>query len=293
MMERRPSSLQWLTLLVVASTSAFQSNSFTTTRQLSRTNNNLCVMQYSNIGNPDDNNDQESFRSISSKLKTKFSFSKKIPSTPEKTEDQKRIEEYLEYIRSRENRLKNARRQSSSTERKKKKKPNDFFVTKPKDYMSAAFKKKKSSKSSGKEQKQTDYNSQYMQYIDHRHDRLHTDDYSFIKSQWYDSSKGPAKENVRPSDVRPARTSSEDSSVNKGAESHAVNRLFGRRSKLRSLLCSMKQKKTLDQPAKKTRLRAFKRVSKITIGMLTTALFLRAVVTATFVIGLKVGFILA
>eukprot|EP00547_Thalassionema_nitzschioides_P001713 CAMPEP_0194214988 /NCGR_PEP_ID=MMETSP0156-20130528/16458_1 /TAXON_ID=33649 /ORGANISM="Thalassionema nitzschioides, Strain L26-B" /LENGTH=274 /DNA_ID=CAMNT_0038943383 /DNA_START=132 /DNA_END=957 /DNA_ORIENTATION=- len=249
-------------------------------------NNDLLVMQYSNTGSTSGDNDQESLRRISSKLKTKISsFSKKIPTVQEKTEDQKRIEEYLEYIRSRENRLKNARGHSS-TERKK---PKDFFVTKPKDYMSAAFKEK----SVNKEEKQTDYNSQYMQYIGHRRDRLHTDDYSFVKSQWY-NSRGPVKEDPRPSNQEPIPTHiSLEVNAEKEADGRPINGLFGRSSKMSSLLCRMKRKKTLDQAVKKTRLQVFKRVNKITIAMLTTALFLRTAVTAIFAIGLKLGVILA
>lgn len=273
-------SLCWLTLLLISSTSAFQSQSTTTSRLRKRTNAAI-VMRYSSSGNDtnEDTNQESRRRKLKSKLSSFMSeTTKKRPAMQEKTEDEKRIDEYLEYIQSRENRLKNARRQRS-----RKKKPNDFFVTKPKDYMAAAFKKPS-------KKEQTDYSSQYLQYIGHRYDRLRTDDYSFIESQWY-NSRGPTKHEVKPSNQELISTdNSLENSVKKDANKSG---LFGRSSKMRSLLCKMKRKDSSDKAVKKTRLQILKRSSKIAIGIVTTALFLRMAVTATFVMGLRLGVILA
>eukprot|EP00546_Thalassionema_frauenfeldii_P005277 CAMPEP_0178917454 /NCGR_PEP_ID=MMETSP0786-20121207/13257_1 /TAXON_ID=186022 /ORGANISM="Thalassionema frauenfeldii, Strain CCMP 1798" /LENGTH=288 /DNA_ID=CAMNT_0020591009 /DNA_START=22 /DNA_END=888 /DNA_ORIENTATION=- len=284
--QRARSSL-WITLLMITSTSsAFHSKPATTLLHRRRSTNAAMVMEYSKS-----QNDQP--RRITNKLKNKLSSfmsdaKKQNPNLSKKSEDEKRIEEYLQYIHNRENRLKSSR---TLHKNKKSKKPKDFFVTKPRDYISAAFKNKSSSSKNQKEE--PDDGNQYLEYIGHRYDRLRTDDYSYIQSQWYNNKDPTKRLQLSPDGQNIQKLPASTSSGEKRDSSQAINGLFGKSSSMRSFFSQLKQKNDIDNERKTSQFLLLKKSSKIIAGTLLAVLFLRTTLIATVAIGLRTGVILA
>lgn len=273
-------------LLITSTSSAFHSQPVTTLLHR-RSTNAAMVMEYSNS-----QNDQP--RRIRNKLKNKLSSfmsdaKKQNPSLSKKSEDEKRIEEYLQYIHNRENRLKSSR----TLHKNKIKKPKDFFVTKPRDYISAAFKNKISSSINRKEG--PDDGNQYLEYIGHRYDRLRTDDYSYIQSQWNNNKDPTNRLQLRPEgkNVQKLPDSTSLGEKREAEASQVINGLFGKSSSMRSFFSQLKQKSDVDNDRKTSQFLLLKKSSKIIAGTLIAVLFLRTALIATVAIGLRTGAILA